>query len=426
MAEIELPESGLILTWVEFLDSGNNRNVWAMHALTDPGTYYGGFKEPRVIDFGALVRALSDINGTYQGSDFAFVLSDNDRVIRAKLANTSTKFFLNRSLVVRMIDDVSRRLGLEPRTVMRGLVADYRPQPDLQFQMSAQDLITRRFSSQVASISQIPKRVIRIDDFPNAAPDTLGKPVPIIYGDVSDKNEKVINVGSQPKYTSTGNLTYQNFGAAGTWTVQYIVTLVGDETAYPQWLGKNQQDERVLGTITITDAIGPDEYVQGSRYTVVSWNVPGWYASKIYGRFPKTSTRTFQGSSFGYLNFVPRVNTAPSGYINLGTFNGVPVAIPEATYNTWLNANPGDEARAPSAWYNDPANFFYGEYINGDNGGSQLVDWFEGWFSPSQDQFQPPPSTTQYIPGSLSGDSAISDNARGVIQPIYVGSKRFR
>jgi hypothetical protein len=270
--------------------------------------------------------------------------------------------------------------------------------------------------------------VIRLDDFPNAAPDIVGLPVPIIYGDVSDKNEKIINVGTQPKYVSTGNLRYTNVGAAGTWTVQYVVTLVGDETAYPQWLGQNQQDERVLGTITITDAIGPDEFVLGTRYTVVTWDTPGWYATKIYGRFSKTSNRTYQGSSFGYLNFIPRVNTAPSGYVNLGTFNGVPVAIPEATYNTWLNANPGDEARAPSAWYNDSANFFYDEYIDGANGGPQTVDWTEGWFSPSQDQFQPPVAgaPTQYIAGSLSGDSAVSDNARGVIQPIYVGNKRFR
>lgn len=425
MAEIELPDSGLILAWVEFTDSGNNRNVWAMQALVDPGAYYGGFKEPRVIEFGQLVRALSSIDGTYQGADFQLVLSDNDRVIRAKLSNASTKFFLNRSLVVRMIDDASRRLGLEPRTIMRGLVADYRPLPDLQFQMGAQDLITRRFSSPNASISQIPKRVIRKDDFPDCPPETLGKPVPILYGDLTDKNEYSVTIGTQPKYTATGNVTYQNHGTPGTWTVYYVITLVGDETAFPQWNGKNQQDERVLGSILITDAVGPDEYVAGERYTTIEWDVPGWYPSKIYGRFPQTSSRTFQGSTFGYLNFVPRVHTAPSGYVDLGTYQGTPVAIPEAVYSAWLNANPGDEARAPSAWYNDSQNFYYDDFIAGDAGGSEHVVWLEGWFAPSQDQYQPQ-NNSQIVLGSQVGDTALVDNARGVIAPIYVGPKRFR
>lgn len=483
MAEIELPESGIIHTWVEFLDSGNNRNVWAMDALVDPGAYYGGFKEPRVIEFGALVRALSDINGTYQGADFALVLSDTDRVIRKKLANASTKFFLNRSLVVRMIDDISRRAGLEPRTVMRGLVADYRPLPDLEFRMSAQDLLTRRFSSPNAEIGQVPKRVIRSDDFPNCPPDLLGAPVPIIYGTCSDRNERTVTIGSQPKFTSTGNVKYQNIGSPGTWQVYYVITLVGDETADPPWAGKNQQDERILGQITINDAIGPDEYVPGARYTQVEWDVPSWYGSKIYGRFAKTASRTFRGSTFGYLNYVPPPGSAlPSGYVDLGVHDGVPVAIPQATYSNWLANNPGDEGRAASAWYNDSENFYYDQYIAGGGGDTSHVVWIEGWFSPSQDQYQPP-TNNQAIGGTYwdpsqhtqdeiqarlaayraaraaagletdstdanvlvdpnflywngsaftsSGTTTVSteilvDNGRGVIRPIYVGPKRFR
>lgn len=422
MAEVDLPNEGLILAWVEFTDSGDNRNVWAMQALVDPGAYYGGFKEPRVIEFGAIVRALSDINGTYQGADFTLVLSDNDRVIRAKLANASTKFFLNRSLVVRMIDDASRRLGLEPRTVMRGLVADYRPLPDLQFRMSAQDQLTRRFSSPIASFGQVPKRSIIKADFPEVPPESQGKPVPILYGNLTDKNEYSISIGTQPKYTASGNVSYQNVGDPGTWTVFYVITLVGDETAEPPWAGKNQQDERIIGSILINDAVGPDEYVHGVRYTMIEWDIPAWYASKIYGRFPQTSDRTFRGGSFGYLNYVPKQASPPSGYVNLGFFLGRPVAIPEATYSQWLQDNPGDEDRAASAWYNDSLNFFYSDVEGGE---TVHVTWLEGWFAPSQDEFKPQ-NNSQIVEGSLSGSTALVDNARGVIRPVYVGPKRFR
>lgn len=367
--EVALPETGTFLTWVEFTDSADVTNVWSMQALVDPSTYFGGFKEPRVIEMGTLVRALSDINGTYQGADFQLVLSDNDRLVRGKLKASSTKFFLNRSLVVRMIDDVSRREGLTPRTIMRGLVADYRPLPDLKFSLGAQDVITRRFSSQIASQSQVPKRTITLDDFPEAPPETVGKPVPIIYGVVSDENEQSVIVGTQPKFVATGNMSYTNHGTAGTWNVTYVVTLVGDETAYPPWAGENQQDERVIGTLVIPNCIGPNEFVQGSRYTTIEWDQPFGFATKIYGRFKDGNS--FKGGTFGYMAYVPK-------YITEGVL------------------------------------------------ATDRVIFLEGWFNSSQDQFQPP-TNNMYVSGTFSaGNTVLVDNARGVIQPIYVGPKRFK
>lgn len=348
MAEVTIPESGRILTWVEFLDSGNNRNVWAMEALADPGAYYGGFKEPRVIEFGQLVRALSDINGTYQGIDFSLVLSDNDRLIRDKLSRASTKFFLNRSLVVRMIDDISRRAGLEPRTIMRGLVADYRPLPDLQFRMSAQDLITRRFSSPTASINQVPKRLILAEDFPDCPPEKLGTPVPIIYGACSDKNEYPVSIGEQPKFSATGNVTYANVGAAGTSSVKYVVTIVGDEVSDPPWEGKNQQDERIIGEVVITDAVGPTEFIEGARYTVIEWDQPFGYATKIYGRY--SGTASFRGGTFGYLAFMPR-HVVPDGMSGAEQIAyALSQGITQAEIDNFLVSNPGDEGRILSAF----------------------------------------------------------------------------
>lgn len=368
MAEVVLPDTGLFLTWVEFTDSADIRNVWSLQALTDASAYFGGFKEPRVIEMGALVRALSDINGTYQGADFSLVLSDSDRIVRGKLKAASTKFFLNRSLVVRMIDDISRRASLEPRTIMRGLVADYKPLPDLKFSLGAQDVITRRFSSQVASQNQIPKRAITLDDFPDCPPDTVDKPVPIIYGDVSDENTQSVQIGTQAKYTAVANMTSSLHGAVGTWTLKYTVTLVGDLTSYPQWLGENQQDERTIGTITVVNAVGPDQVIQGARYTQIEWDQPFGFATKIYGRF--SDGNSFKGGTFGYIAYIPKFLTDNGTHVN-------------------------------------------------------RVLWPELWLTGSQDAFQPPVNN-MFVSGSfVAGQTVVIDSAKGVIQPIYVGPKRF-
>lgn len=375
MAEILLPDTGLIVAWVEFVDSLDDLHVWSMQALTDPATYYGGFKEPRVVEMGQLVRALSDINGTYQGADFSLVLSDNDRVIRAMLAGASTKFFINRNLIVRMIDDISRRQGKQPRTVMRGLVADYRPTPNLQFQMGVQDVITRRFSSQVASISQVPKRNIQLEDFPECPPESLYKPVPIIYGLVSDQNEYT-TVVTGPKFIWDAAMSAAHTGGAGTWALKYVVTLVGDEAAKPPWAPENQQDERIIGTLEVPDGVGPDQFVHKVRFTTISWDQPLGYATKIYGRFSESrvneegepDTLAYEGGTFGYLGYIPKITEGPP---------------------------------------------------------SSRVGWQESWLTSSKDDFQPP-TNNMYVDGTYApGNTVTVDNAKGVIRPIYVGPKRF-
>jgi hypothetical protein len=375
--EPDLPVEGTLVTWVEFVDSTGGLHVWSGVALADPPAYFGGYKEPRVVETGQLTRALSDIGGTYQGADFSVTLSDADHALRKLLADNATKYFVNRSVIVRMVRDEDRRQGFDPRTVMRGLVADYKPLADLKFQLGVQDILTRRFSSEVAAISQIPKRNIGRTDFPEVPPDSLYLPVPIIYGHVSDENSYSTTIGTQPKFTWAAAPTRGHVGAAGTWNVKYVITLVGDETQAPPWDPANQQDERIVGTIEFADCVGPPaedgtatgEWQKGTRYTYIEWDQPLNYATKIYGRFAKTEDApSFLGGTFGFLGYIPRLATG---------------------------------------------------------GPSAKVRWAENWARSSQDDFQPPVNN-MYYQGNFTVQGAIQvDNGKGVIPAIYVGPKRF-
>lgn len=74
------------LCWVEIYhcdEQGDDQVfVHAQVDLNDPSTYYGGYKSPRVLAWGDVVRALSDERGEYESSEFTWIESDTDRLIR--------------------------------------------------------------------------------------------------------------------------------------------------------------------------------------------------------------------------------------------------------------------------------------------------------------------------------------------------------
>ena len=68
-------EAPIGLTWIEFTDHDGHRHVWSSIALPDPVSYFGGFKEHRVIEFGVIRRGLSNIDGQYEGIVWGWTLS---------------------------------------------------------------------------------------------------------------------------------------------------------------------------------------------------------------------------------------------------------------------------------------------------------------------------------------------------------------
>lgn len=124
------PEQGASfapIVWVEFDSTDGTVQAWAMSDVADPSSYYHGFKTGKVLEFGRVIRALSDEKGNYETQKFSVDVSDaEDRYLATLLGADATRLIVNRRLVLRLIDDVSRRALLTPLTVAIGLIRSYR------------------------------------------------------------------------------------------------------------------------------------------------------------------------------------------------------------------------------------------------------------------------------------------------------------
>jgi hypothetical protein len=124
--EPEIGQSFGPLIWAEFAAPDGTTHVWAPVDLPDPDSYYHGYKSPKLITAGRVVRALSDEQGEYQGQTFEITISDIDKVIRSFLGRTDAqRHLINRLLVLRMISEEDWRAKRTPRTVAIGKVRRY-------------------------------------------------------------------------------------------------------------------------------------------------------------------------------------------------------------------------------------------------------------------------------------------------------------
>lgn len=115
------------LVWVEWDASDGTVRVWAPVDLPDPAIYYHGYKSPRLLSAGRVVRALSDEQGEYQGQTFDVTVDDTSRDLRTLLgASDGRRHFLNTRGVMRMISQDDWRAKRVPRTVAIGQARNYR------------------------------------------------------------------------------------------------------------------------------------------------------------------------------------------------------------------------------------------------------------------------------------------------------------
>jgi hypothetical protein len=177
------------LSWLEWthVDAAGAAKtyVWAPVDLPDPTSYFGGFKEGRLESFGEFKRALSDKTGQPESAQFSWRATDTDRLIRGLLAGQATRFFVNRMVAIRMISDADRRTQQTPRLVARGVIRKYKPVSGLEFEFTADDFLASRFSPSSFD-KQVPQRTISTADFPDCPSGNRGKPVPVLYGRLSD------------------------------------------------------------------------------------------------------------------------------------------------------------------------------------------------------------------------------------------------
>lgn len=166
-------------------------DYYSDHDMQDPGDYYGGFKEARIMRAGDAERALSQIwTGDWQGSTFTLLLSDFDRSLRQQLASATDRFWTEPWQMF-MTTRANRAALGTPYTVFVGPPIDAQPRGPLALEVTLGDIVSQRL---ITDQHQLPWRIIRdcgLLDPSDAPPFTfaidenldLETPEPIIYGD---------------------------------------------------------------------------------------------------------------------------------------------------------------------------------------------------------------------------------------------------
>lgn len=302
------------LTWIDVLSQAGSAEAWSKIPIADMDWFYGGFKEPRVLTWGEIARGLSDYTGASQATTFRWTLADFDRAIRGKFAlqytDPGSNIFRSRMINARAIDDASRReqqfteipqatthaIGVSRRpfaafTMFKGFVSDCKPAAGLTFEYTAQDYLSYSFDDASALF---PSRRITAADFPGALstprsdytqiPATIGWPVPIIYGHVTDTVVQdatapggALGVGQVPAiYVGTyaiGGLDYHKFLVCGH-AVKSIDALYehGVYLPFNLYAGPGAGAEWLIpgqAGWTATFGATPYEDINGHRYTVI-------------------------------------------------------------------------------------------------------------------------------------------------------------
>jgi len=374
--EFESGNDGLTigLSWREFYHT-DATHLGATVDLNDPPDYYGGYKAPVIKAWGAVTRALSDSQGEYEASEVNWLESDVARQIRGWLGSVALKHVLNKQVIIRMIDDASRRLLYTPRTIFRGIVRGFKPRGGLLWEWRAQDFLSSLFGS--ANLQkQIPQEAISRDQFPSCPTDAIGKPVPIVFGEVSDD----VSGTNAPAITGTPSR------GAFAWTATDWKAGFGDLTssaARPTGLGLSLAagaapsapsglSATVVGTpgsrtvryaVSAANASGESaktsdvvvsnapDVMNGSNYVQLSWTAGGGAtAHVVYGR-NETDT---------YLDYMTSGETSyrdDGDDIEKGgspVVAGISADVPNGTYGVIVTAvDAGGNESDPDAFYWD-------------------------------------------------------------------------
>ncbi len=132
-------------------------NVYSDHAMQCPTTYYGGFKEARVLDFGTGERSASDpVTGEPRFSTMTIRMSDYDRSIRQRQASAIDQYWTE-PLTVRMVSRPVRAVLGTPYTVFCGPITNAQPVGDLEYEVTIGDIVSRTLLNEEA---RLPARTI--------------------------------------------------------------------------------------------------------------------------------------------------------------------------------------------------------------------------------------------------------------------------
>ena len=147
------------------------------------------YKEPRVVTFGDVRSSLGDDTGLPMVASLDSVVADTDRLFRAYMdqlwsgASTSDALLDAKvRLYVRASD------GATPELLWQGAVRDYKPQSDMTFRLTSEDVLSLIAKPGEDDDKMIPAWLT--DQVADGTPieRMKGKPVPLPYGSLSDES----------------------------------------------------------------------------------------------------------------------------------------------------------------------------------------------------------------------------------------------
>lgn len=159
-------------------------DVYSDIAMHCPGSYYGGYKAPRVTSFGDAEVALSDfLTGENASSTFRFSLADVSGAIRAKLHDPNTGGFPSQPITYRLTTRANRAVLGDAYTAFIGRIVDAQPVNPHGIDVTLADFISH---SLLSDRNQQPWRLIR-DGFVESLVAVserldLEQPEPILLG----------------------------------------------------------------------------------------------------------------------------------------------------------------------------------------------------------------------------------------------------
>lgn len=154
-------------------------------ALHDPSDYYGGYKEPRVEQWGNGERTLSDqISGAWRGSQYTMRWSDHDRKIREILSKESTRYINQEPIEVYCTSRQNRAIKGRAWPVFTGPIIDAQTIEPMSVEITLGDHISQ---GMLSDRWQTPWRRVgdggALQNLSSVAEDLdLDTPEPTIYG----------------------------------------------------------------------------------------------------------------------------------------------------------------------------------------------------------------------------------------------------
>jgi hypothetical protein len=237
----------------------------ATGALADADTY----KEPRVLAFGELVRALTDSKGGFETATLQVRLADTDRVYRAYMDEvwsgaSSTDALLNKPARLYGRDGAAAGTA---QLLFQGYVRDYRPDGDLTFALEIEDHLTALATSTFNDEVLVPKQTMNNVSDATPVQKTYDKPTPLCYGSLSDEDQGADAVGVvQAIYTQQ--------------TSQFYPDLPRNLDFYLVCLGAVKNIQSVFGADYLTGGAEPTTRAKLPTSAWGSWawapHMPGW------------------------------------------------------------------------------------------------------------------------------------------------------